>query len=181
MYFTKSAHKTETGIQLETGTSGFGNRKFRYWGKNRGRPGQGHGRRVARKGRGGGALRSPPAAWPAGGGRGWPAARGALRPRGLRRWRLGLRRSSPRCAPAAQLGGHGGAAVFRRRRRSDRRGKGSGRMRGSRESSPRARIGRRTAGEGARRRGAELGEDDNGGRRWRAWFRPGNGEIGLGK
>ena len=42
-------------------------------------------------------------------GQGSTAARGALRPRGARRGHPGLHRSSPRGAPAAQHGDHGGA------------------------------------------------------------------------
>jgi len=114
-------------------------------------------------------------------GQGSTAARGALRPRGARRGHPGLHRSSPRGAPAAQPGDHGGAAAFRRRRRGFCAGKGMGRRRRSRGSSPCSRIGRRwtgsrrsTAGGGARRE-----------HQWRpvmaARFRPGNGTAELGK
>jgi len=113
-------------------------------------------------------------------GQGSTAARGALRPRGARRGHPGLHRSSPRGAPAAQPGDHGGAAEFQRRRRGFRAGKGMGRRR-SRGSSPCSRIRRRwtgsrrsTAGGGARRE-----------HQWRpvmaARFRTGNGTAELGK
>ena len=71
--------------------------------------------------------------------------------------------------PAACAGGaqriHGGAAANRRRWRRICSGRWSGRMRGLRGSSPCTRFGRRRAGGGSSTERAELGEDDNGGRR----------------
>ena len=70
-YLLRNLQDQYTKLKLEFNWKpeppGFGNRKFRFWGKNRGQPGQGYGRRVSRtRGRGGGA------AFPAGGGAGRP-------------------------------------------------------------------------------------------------------------
>ena len=133
----------------------------------------------------------PPGPWPAA----WRVCFAGYGPR--RRWGKAARRPGEPCGPEARGGGTRACtgavcgvrrrhsptttAAFRRRRRGFCAGKGMGRRRRSRGSSPCSRIGRRwtesrrsTAGGGARRE-----------HQWRpvmaARFRTGNGTAELGK